>query len=148
MSIHCGCNTTLSSANGWLATNTQNGRRYNPQFYAYVFTARGKAMAWCPVCHLDCGNHTYDCPRSLLFNLAFSPALFPTPLHPLHIPYPGSYPPKSHAYSQQDAPNLTTASSLIKKKGSCPFGADCKFTHKCACCQGGHSLSSCHNKPA
>ena len=69
-------------------------------------------------------------------------------LLPLTLPYPGSYPSKSHVYPQQDAPNLTTASSLIKKKGSCPFGADCKFTHKCARCQGGHPLSSCHNKPA
>ena len=69
-------------------------------------------------------------------------------LLPLTLPYPGSHPSKSHVYPQQDAPNLTTASSLIKKKGSCPFGADCKFTHKCARCQGGHPLSSCHNKPA
>ena len=43
---------------------------------------------------------------SLLFNLAFRPALFHIPPHPLHSPYPI----KKHAYPQQNAPNLTTAS--------------------------------------
>ena len=57
-----------------------------------------------------------------LFNLAFSLALFPTLAHPipphpiLHLPYLGLHPSASHAYHQQNAPNPTTASSLIKTK--------------------------------
>ena len=114
----------------WEAVNWYNKwLQIHPQFYAYAFTARSKATAWCPVCHLNSGNYTYDCP---MFNLLFSLALFPTLAHStlpqplLHLPYSIPHLSSSHAYPRQNVQNLTTAC-----KGSCLCGADCKFTHKC-----------------
>ena len=74
---------------------------------------------------------------SLLFNLAFRPALFHIPPHPLHSPYPIKKPCISPA--KRSKPDHCI-------KGSCPYGTDCKFTHKCAHCRSEHPLTSSHNK--
>ena len=52
----------------WAAANQYTKwSQIHLQFYAYAFTTCGKATAWCPVCHLDGGDHTYDCLTEDLF---------------------------------------------------------------------------------
>ena len=82
-----------------------------------------------------------------LFNLAFSPALFPTLVH--STPHPHTHTPNSSSSlpwsSSINKPRIPPAKHskpdhcilFNKNKGSCPFGADCRFIHKCARCQGG-----------
>ena len=35
----------------------------HPQIYALAFTNQGLPTAWCPICTVDNGQHTYDCPN-------------------------------------------------------------------------------------
>ena len=138
----------------WAAANQYTKwSQIHPQFYAYAFTARGKATAWCPVCHLDGGNHTYDCPRFTFVQPRFQPGSLPYSSHAFHSPSPSSsfIPRFSPAKPRIPPAKRSKPDHCIlfnKNKGSCPYGDDCKFTHKCARCQGGHPVSSCPNKPA
>ena len=138
----------------WAAANQYTKwSQIHPQFYAYAFTARGKATAWCPVCHLDGGNHTYDCPRFTFVQPRFQPGSLPYS-SPFHSPSPSSssfIPRFSPAKPRLPPAKRSKPDHCIlfnKNKGLCPYGDDCKFTHKCARCQGGHPVSSCPNKPA
>ena len=132
----------------WAAANRfTKWLQIHPQFYVYPFTAHGKATAWCPVCHLDGGNHSYDCPR-LTFIQPY--------LQSSSLPYSGPFYPPSNSSSSiprslsTNTPHIPPAKHskpdhcirFNKNKGSCPHGADCRFIHKCACCQGGRSTSS------
>ena len=122
----------------------------HPQFYVHCpFIAHGKATAWCPVCYLDNGNHSYDCPRFTfiqtfpsvqLSSLLWS--ILPPPSHPiLHLPYPGLHPPTHHTYPSKTL-QTRPLHPFNKNKGSCPHGADCRFIHKCTRWQGGRSTLS------
>ena len=46
-----------------------------PDICLYTFTAHGKASTWCPICQVDGGNHTFDCPS--FFQNAAPPPLVP-----------------------------------------------------------------------
>lgn len=122
MSIHRGCNTTLSSANGRLPTNIQNGRKYTTVLCIRIHCS-WKSNGLVPSLPFRLWQSHLRLPEVHLYS-TLSLARLPS-LLPLTLPYPGSHPSKSHAYPQQNAQNLTTASSLIKKKGSCPYEADC-----------------------
>ena len=63
----------------------------HPQFYAFAFTAQGKATDWCPICHTDGGNHTYDCPKFSTHS---------APLFALHFIYPLQHPAHRNLTSQ------------------------------------------------
>lgn len=126
----------------------------HPQFYAYAFTARSKATGWCPVCHLDGGNHSYDCPRFTFVQPRLQSGSLPY-CGPFYSPTPNS----SSSFSRSSSiskPRIPPAKRskpdhcilFNKNRGSCPYGADCKFIHKCSRCQDGHPVSSCPNKSA
>lgn len=120
----------------------------HPQLYAYAFTAKGKASAWCPICHVDGGNHTYDCPKLSFphhFHSASNTSVTPSSLRSsvglLPRPSPSSRLPLPKR------PRVDHCILFNKNKGSCPYGSDCRFEHKCAhCLQLGHPASACPAK--
>ena len=145
LSANPGFSMTLSSTNGRLQTDSPNGYKYT---HSSMFTAHGKATAWCPVCHLDGDNHSYDCPRFTFIqpslqssSLPYSGPFYPLPLNSSSsIPRSSStntphIPPAKHSKPDHCIP-------FNKNKGSCPCGADCRFIHKYARCQGGRSTLS------
>ena len=68
----------------WAAGNKfKQWSQIYPQFYALAFTARSRVSNWCPVCHVDGGQHAFDCPR-------FRPAHQPTPYVPPSSPGPAA----------------------------------------------------------
>ena len=47
----------------WAAqTRTKAWSQINPQCYALAFTSQGSSSQCCPICFVDGGNHTIDCP--------------------------------------------------------------------------------------
>ena len=127
------------SANGQLPTNIPNGSKYThssmPMHSLIVENQRSGAQA----CHLEGGNHTYDCPKFTFIQPCLQTSSLPYSPSPTHSPYPIKKPCIPPA--KRSKPDHCI-------KGSCPYGTDCKFTHKCAHCWSGHPVTSCHNKLA
>jgi hypothetical protein len=130
----------------WAAqTGTRTWSQINPQCYALAFTGQGSSSQWCPICFIDGGTHTIDCPN---FTLAthLDPQL-PSVQSPTRPPLrrPLLAPP-----SQLPAPKRQQVDHCIlynKQDGNCPYGRDCKYTHCCALCkQAGHPISRCPDK--
>ncbi len=44
-------------------THYQEWSTINTQLYSLAFTGQGNPVSWCPICQVDGGNHTFDCPR-------------------------------------------------------------------------------------
>ena len=115
----------------WAAANQYTQwSQIHPQFYAFAFTGRGIAVGWCPICQIDGGNHTYDCPRFTLH-----PQSSPLPIHPhtnplqpliilFHLPQAQrtSHPIVGLAHLQLNGQKLTTASFLTNIKAPVGMG--------------------------
>ena len=138
------------------ANNCHTWSQIHPQFYAFAFTAQGKAFGWCPICYSDGSSHTYDCPR-------FSaPHTFPThlptprtnfrpyPAPPLPPP-PAWQSPEKSGLPRPPPPKRPSPEHYIlynKYHGNCPYGDRCTKTHMCAHCRRpGHPVSRCFSKP-
>ena len=106
----------------------------NPQIYALAFTNQGLPSAWYPICTIDNGHHTYDCPN-------FGAQARPSPPKP--------------------SPSLTTSTQPLKRPrmavdhcilynqfdGHCCFGKQCKYIHECASCGVyGHPMRRCPSR--
>ena len=119
----------------WVAANRfTKWLQIHPQFYAYAFTAHGKATAWCPVCHLDGGYHSYDCPRFTFIqprlqsgSLPYSGLFYPP--HPiLHLLTPVFiHQQATHTPAKRSKPDHCIL--FNKNKGSRPYGANCRCAH-------------------
>ena len=46
------------------ANNIRNWSITNSELYSLAFTGQALAINWCPVCQVEGGNHTYDCPQA------------------------------------------------------------------------------------
>lgn len=131
----------------WAAANHYTTwSQIHPQFYAYAFTAHGKGAAWCPICHTDGGNHTYDCPK---FQVTGPQKTSPHPYVQQKLPIPRS-PGILNARQGPPANKKSRPEHCIlynKYNGSCPYGDGCKYTHRCSyCSQPGHPVASCQSK--
>ncbi len=119
----------------------------NPQIYALAFTGQGTSVSWCPMCQVDGGNHTYDCPR---FATPLSgahlrqsqpepilqPRIFPRALNPIRFPP-----------AKRSRPDHCIL--FNKNNGACPYGDSCIYKHRCAHCgREGHPVSRCPSKSA
>ena len=102
----------------------------DPQLHSVAFTNQGMALSWCSTCHVDGGNHTFDCPN---FKRVAIPTVSPLqPAPPLFQP-----PPLKQAKVQH-------CILFNRNNGACPYGAQCKYPHKCASCTAfGHPAASC-----
>ena len=121
----------------WAASNGFHAwSQIHPQFYAFAFTAQGKATDWCPICYTDGGGHTYDCPK-------FSPA-------PNFVPSQPSFPQQPTFRPSLPLPPLPSGTQrftdprppppkrpnpehciLYKNNGNCPYGDRCIKIHVC-----------------
>ena len=122
----------------WAAGNKfKQWSQIHPQFYALAFTARSRVSNWCPVCHVDGGQHAFDCPR-------FRPAHQPTPYHPaapvqhaLFTPHQAPFkPPRPTPYRlrppQEKRSKPEHCILYNKYDGNCPYGDNCRYYHVCA----------------
>ena len=140
----------------WAAANRYTTwSQINPQLYAYAFTAHGRGARWCPVCHMDGEQHTFDCPKFALssplpftrpptraFSVPTQRPLLPSPVPPAISARLGPPPGKKPRESRPGYCIL-----FNKHNGQCPFeqtNGTCKFPHRCAhCAQLGHPVSAC-----
>ena len=101
----------------------------NPQLYAYAFTAHGRGARWCPVCHMDGEQHTFDCPKFALssplpftrpptraFSVPTQRPLLPSPVPPAISARLG--PPPGRSLGNQ---GLGTASYSTNTMGNAPL---------------------------
>ena len=142
----------------WAAANKYTTwSQIHPQFY--TFTAHGKGASWCPMCHMDGNNHTYDYPK-----FGPTPTQPPTrkfPLPPLATPKPLPSPPLVTPNPLQPGGSMGARLGppvgkrsrpehcilYNKYRGTCPYGDNCKYTHRCAyCSQMGHPVAACPSK--
>ena len=124
------------------ATKFMQWSQIHPQFYAFAFTSQGRASSWCPICQVDGGNHTYDCPKYSAFcptvKLANLNQSFPNRASSNAKPL---IPPQAKRAAKMDHCIL-----FNKYRGNCPYGSECKFDHKCAHCALSHPVTSCPTK--
>lgn len=121
----------------WAAINNcRQWSQIHPQLYAYAFTAHGRDTSWCPVCQLEGGNHSYDCPSFSARKYTNKPA----PVYPAH---PAEGASKRFAMPAVKRPKPDHCLLFNKYRGNCPYGTECKFVHKCARCSQPHPVSAC-----
>ena len=119
----------------WAAVNRiRNWSSTNSELYSLAFTGQAVGINWCPICQVEGGNHTYDCPQ------------FPS------LP-PNNPPPRlrsipNFAEPPAKRPSPTHCILFNKNGGPCPYGASCKYQHVCSYCFGPHPVTSCPTKPA
>ena len=134
----------------WAAqTGTRSWSQVNPQCYALAFTGQGSSSQWCPICFIDGGSHTLDCPNFTLTSptLKLSPPLpsyqmasiRPPPRRPL-LSSPSQLPPPKR-------PQFDHCILYNKQDGNCPYGRECKYAHCCSHCRIiGHPITRCPSK--
>ncbi len=89
----------------WAATT--HWSTINTQLYSLAFTGQGNPVSWCPICQVDGGNHTFDCPR------------YPIPTDPL----PPQHPPSQPRSLLPPAHQGTTASTITCPVETAPLVA-------------------------
>ena len=129
----------------WSAQNNfVKWSQIHPQFYAFAFSAQGKATDWCPICYTDSNHHSYDCPKfQLLSPFSRAPML---PRSPTRFPQPLLSSPPVQPMSEPPAKRPKPAHCILynKHNGLWPYNDKCKFPHRCACCfKHGHPVSAC-----
>ena len=68
----------------WAAVNhIKNWSITNPELYSLAFTGQALAINWCPICQVEGGNHTYDCPQ---MRTQFPSSIVPAPQHAGALP--------------------------------------------------------------
>ena len=127
----------------WAArTGTRKWSQINVLCYALAFTGQGSASHWCPMCFVDGGNHTIDCPSfsptAPSYNANPQPPAQQRPTRPpLRRPLLSSPPPPKR-------PQIDHCILYNKQDGGCPYGRDCKFSHCCSWCKKvGHPITKC-----
>ena len=98
--------------------NTGSGRPYtrsttNLELYSLAFTGKALGINWCPICQVEGGNHTYDCPQFL--QPATSPA-GPRPQLPSAQPLRRSIPCPAEPPAKQPTP-----AHCQQKRGAVPL---------------------------
>ena len=118
------------------ATQCQEWSGINTRLYALAFTGQGNPVSWCPICQVEGGNHTFDCPR------------FPIPTDPLPSNPPPPHPrPLLPTIPKRPRPAVDHCISYNASDGNCKFGPSCRYPHKCATCGTyGHPTTRCPNK--
>ncbi len=138
----------------WAASNGfHSWSQIHPQFYAFAFTAQGKANTWCPICYTDGGNHTYDCPKFAIppTPAPSRPSLLQQPTFRPSLPLP-PFPAGSQRFTDARPPPPKRPSPdhcilYNKNNGNCPYGERCIKIHMCAFCKKrGHPVSQCTSK--
>ena len=135
------------------ATGFHSWSWIHPQFYAFAYTAQGRATTWCPICHTEGGSHTYDCPKfSPSPHLALpqpAPLLRQTFRPSMQFQAPNSGP---QCFSDTRPPppkrqNPEHCMLFNKNNGNCPYGEHCVKIHTCAFCKTkGHLVTQCPSK--
>ncbi len=122
----------------WATTTThcQEWSTINTQLYSLTFTGQGNSVSWCPICQVDGGNHTFDCPR------------YPIPTDPLPPQHPPSHPrPLLPSAPKRPRPPVEYCISYNASGGNCKYGLSCRYPHKCAVCGvHGHPETCCPNR--
>ena len=106
----------------------------HPQIYALAFTNQGLPTAWCPICTVDNGQHTYDCPN------------FGGQIKPSSKPFTSSW-----STPPLKKPRQTVDHCILYNQfdGQCRFGKQCRYPHRCASCGTlGHPMRNCPNPRA
>ena len=124
------------------ANNIRNWSITNSELYSLAFTNQAPAINWCPICQVEGGNHTYDCPQAC----SQLPMPMPRPQQA------GALPQRRVAPNPVDTPAKPPAPTQCilfnKNGGPCPYGISCKYQHICSYCSGPHPVLSCPIKPA
>ncbi len=121
------------------ATQHHQWSHINTQLYSLAFTGQGNPVSWCPVCQVDGGQHTFDCPR------------YPIPSEPIPPQQPqiNHRPPRSPSPPPPKRPRQAVdhCISYNQNDGNCKFAPSCRYPHKCAVCGFlGHPATHCPNK--
>ena len=136
-----------------VATGFHSWSWMHPQFYAFAYTAQGRATTWCPICHTEGGSHTYDCPKfSPSPHLALpqpAPLLRQTFRPSMQFQAPNSGP-QHFSDIRPPPPKRQNPEHCIlfnKNNGNCPHGERCVKIHMCAFCKTkGHPVTQCPSK--
>ncbi len=121
----------------WAATtHCQEWSTINTQLYSLAFTGQGNPVSWCPICQVDGGNHTFDCPR------------YPIPTDPLPPQHPPSQPRSLLPPApKRPRPPGDYCINYNMSGGNCKYGLSCRYPHKCSVCGvQGHPRTHCPNK--
>ncbi len=119
----------------------------NTQLYSLAFTGQGNPVQWCPICQVEGGTHTFDCPSYPSPNTT-------QPLAPQQPTYPSRDNPAQQSAQpflpptpKRTRPEVNHCIQFNKQHGNCKFGASCRYPHKCAICGLlGHPAAYCQNK--
>ena len=136
----------------WAAqTGTRSWSQINPQCYALAFTGQGSSSQWCPICFIDGGSHTIDCPNfTLPTPTQYLSSQLPSPQSRQVPTRPPPHRPLLSSPSQLPPPKRPQFDHCIlynKQDGNCPYGRDCKYAHCCSHCKNpGHPITRCPNK--
>ena len=123
----------------WAAINKYTTwSQMNTHLYSRAFTGQGIGLAWCPICHVEGGNHTFDCPSPM----APPPPIYPSPTFSTPTQYLAPSAPRPPPAKKQKVEHCIL---FNKHNGACPYGNRCSYPHKCATCGTlGHPTTQCH----